>query len=548
MLIVRTTSVDAVVDGRITQRVPRAAGTLSLARLDSAVPGSWITTTDGVTRIAAALVLTPGVNLDIGGGGLTAVQLVGGATAADAAWIYTGGGRLTVHDVTVSSVDPASGQPLPDGPGRPFLQASSGGRLDATNATFSDLGTPAAQTQDRAGVSFGVGSTGSLVRTTLLRNSTGVRLSKSLGVRLEGVTAAESSGDGVMLQGDQGTVLTGVRAERNKNNGVQVSGLSTDRPITGITTTGNGQFGLAVVAQTNPRISGITTQGDGTGGLQLAGDTNPTVTDFAAVDQPVGVLTHVSSSNVTLDRLRITGGGRGIAVEKTTTGLALTASTIENTQTGVSIGGRNTDMRDVVINGSRSGVRVERGASAVTATAVTLNGGQDGVVLVPGTSDVVLRDLVVDGVSNNGIRTASPNAQILGGRISGSSTGIDAEAGATINGTEIAQVDVGIRARSTDLVQADGVSVSAMTSGVNIQDGSRFALTDSRVDALEAVSGDAEYHGLNSLSLPPLNVLGVIGIPLVLLALLLDQVQRFRTRRGGGISPHLPPRLQTGTH
>ena len=38
--------------------------------------------------------------------------------------------------------------------------------------------------------------------------------------------------------------------------------------------------------------------------------------------------------------------------------------------------------------------------------------------------------------------------------------------------------------------------------------------------------------GNNDLSLPPLNTLGIIGVPLVALALLLDQLQRFRARRG----------------
>ncbi len=89
-----------------------------------------------------------------------------------------------------------------------------------------------------------------------------------------------------------------------------------------------------------------------------------------------------------------------------------------------------------------------------------------------------------------------------------------------------------------------------MTSGINVQEGSPFVLTDSRVDALEAVRGQADYQGLNTLSLPPLNVLGVIGIPLVLLALLLDQVQRFRQRQRGGFDRRRlpPPRLQAGMH
>jgi Periplasmic copper-binding protein (NosD) len=331
---------------------------------------------------------------------------------------------------------------------------------------------------------------------------------------------------------------------------VQVSGPSSARPITGITTSGNAKFGVAVFSQQAPQISGIVTQADGYGGLQLSGDTNAVVSDFSAVDQPIGVFNHAGSTNVTLSGLRISGGGRGVMAEKTTDGLTLSGSTIERAQTGVSLGGRNVDLRDVLISNSQSGLRVERGATGVTATAVNVTGGQDGVVVIPGTDGVLLRDLMIDGASSNGVRTSGTNAQIQGGRISNTPTGIDAEAATTINGTEITAVNVGIRARATDLVAADDVTVSAMSSGVTVQEGSPFVLTDSRVDALQAVTGEANYQGLNTLSLPPLNVLGVIGIPLVLLALLLDQVQRFRQRnRPSGDQRRLPPpRLQVGTH
>jgi len=160
----------------------------------------------------------------------------------------------------------------------------------------------------------------------------------------------------------------------------------------------------------------------------------------------------------------------------------------------------------------------------------------------------VLRDIVANGVSNNAVRTASPNAQILGGRITGSSTGIDAEAATIISGTEITEVNTGIRARSADLIAADDVSVSAVTSGINVQDGSVVKLTDSRVDALEAVNGQVELEGLNDLSLPPLNLLGAIGVPLVLLALILDQIRIFRQRRRGGDDQRrLPPALHPHT-
>ena len=151
------------------------------------------------------------------------------------------------------------------------------------------------------------------------------------------------------------------------------------------------------------------------------------------------MLTHVSSTQVTPRAgCGSAAAAAGSSIEKTTDGLALSGSTIERTQTGVSIGGQNVELRDVLIGDSQSGVRIERGAGGVTATALNVTGGQDGVVVVPGTDG---RGAARPGDRRRrrttGCGPPSPNAQILGGRISGSTTGIDAEAATTINGTEI---------------------------------------------------------------------------------------------------------------
>ena len=111
------------------------------------------------------------------------------------------------------------------------------------------------------------------------------------------------------------------------------------------------------------------------------------------------------------------------------------------------------------------------------------------MISTPGTTNLVLQNLVTDGVSSTAIRTFTPDAKITGGRIIGSTTGIDTGAATTITGTTITQVDEGIRARSTDMVKADNVDINAITAGITVADGSPFLLTGSRVDALEAVHG-----------------------------------------------------------
>ena len=145
MVIVRDDTLDLVTQGRLTRRAPRRIGPLTLTTMSRYLPRSWLTIDGGTAVLSAAVVLTPRVVLDIGGD-VGTVRLTGGATVPEAAAIYTGSGRILLHGVTVTSTsltDPASGQPAPATPGRPFIVVSTGGRLDATDVTVTDLGTAA---------------------------------------------------------------------------------------------------------------------------------------------------------------------------------------------------------------------------------------------------------------------------------------------------------------------------------------------------------------------------------------------------------------------
>ncbi len=543
----RSRTVDVVTNGSLTKQVPRRAGVVTMSDLDRYLPNNWLTIDGGNAQLTSAVVLSPGVVMEIGGD-VKEVKLAGGAKPTDAASIYTGSGKLRLKQATVSSFDPGSGQALPVGPGRPFIVVSSNGQLDAVDATISDLGT-STEPDDRPGVLFGINSTGSMVRTTLLRNSTGLKLDRSNGIRLDAVTVNESAVDGLVLRGDKATKLTGIRAERNGANGVLVTGESTDRPITGMATTGNGGFGVVVVGQTKPQITGIVATGDGAGGVRISRSTDAVVSDVAATDEPIGVLAHAGSVRTSLDQLRITNSRRGVVLDKSVTGVTFKASTIEGSDTvAVGVAGKQTELTDLSIKDSGTGVRIERGAIGITAIGLTIAGGKDGVISTPGTTSLVVQNLVADGVSSTGIRTFTPDAQITGGRITGSNTGIDTGAATTITGTTITQVDEGIRARSSDLVKADNIDINAITSGITVAEGSPFVLTGSRIDALEAVHGVVQQQGLNELSLPPLNLLGAIGVPLILLALVLEQINAFRQRSVGTVRRRLPPSLPAGAN
>jgi hypothetical protein len=532
LLVVRSTSVDLITEGRLSRRAPRTAGDLTLPRLSRYVPASWLSISDGTARLAAAVVLTPGTTLDVGGD-VRRLELAGGAGLPDAAALHTGSGRLVLRGVTVTSVDRVSGAPLPASAGRPFVVVSSGGRLEALDTTLSDLGTSEAGDAVRPGVQFNTGSSGSLVRTTVARSSGPLQLSGSQGVRLQDVTVTESADDGLRLDDDRGTVLSGVRAVRNRGDGVHVTGADLDYAVTGITAAENGRFGIAATRLSGSRITGVRTFGNAYGGVELSQADGVTVAELTATDDPIGVYTHIGSTRIVLERLAITGGRRGVAVEKTTKDLVVQASTIDRaTVVGIIVGGSDVELRDVSVSHSRTDVRAERGADGLTAVGLRVTGGQDGVVVSPGATRVVLHDLTAYGVQNDAVRSFSPDTRILGGTITGATTGINVAAPTTISGTVINLVDNGIRTRSAGLVQADDVQVDAIEVGIDAGPGSPLVITRSSVHALESVRGEVQ-GGSNDLSLPPLNLLGAIGIPLVLLALVLQHIHLARQGRAG---------------
>ena len=145
---------------------------------------------------------------------------------------------------------------------------------------------------------------------------------------------------------------------------------------------------------------------------------------------------------------------------------------------------------------------------------------------------------------SDAIRTAGEGTRVVGGHITGGTTGIDTAAATTVTNTRIDQAETGIRSRSKDPVEATGVTIDALDVGVDVGTGSPFVLTDSTVHALQSARGDVVYKGTNDLSLPPLNVLSAIGIPMVALAVVLELVHLLRQKRFGiGRARRRPPTI-----
>jgi hypothetical protein len=69
-----------------------------------------------------------------------------------------------------------------------------------------------------------------------------------------------------------------------------------------------------------------------------------------------------------------------------------------------------------------------------------------------------------------------------------------------------------------------------------------------RLAASSSVRGQVGYAGVNDLSLSPLNVISLIGLPLTLLAVVMEEIHRVRQRRfDRGRGTRRAPALRLGS-
>ena len=546
MVVVRATSINSLVAGTLVRSVLSYSHTVSLSSLAAAIPTSWLTITGDTARLNTVVVLTGGVQLNVDG--IRTLQLVGGIDPRSSAFLATGRGRIHLSGVTITSVDPISGHPVaPDAPGRPYIRVSTGGSLDATDSTLADLGTQTDGTNPgEPALSFDRTATGTLTRIRIERGSTGLLLDQSRGVAVHDVTVSGSANNGIVLRSDRNTDLANVVADHNGGIGVRVEGVGVPRPISGITTVGNHSYGVSVSGQSNVTISNLTLSSDQLGGLELSRVNNSTVHDVTTTDEPTGIFLHVDSTNVVLSALTVNGGRTGVVVEKTTTGLRVADSTIHNASlVGLSYDGRDAEINRLRITDSGTALRVERGAGTLTLNTLGILGGGDGLVTSADTLTVMVKDLSADGVSNDAVRNLGAGMHIIGGQIRGASTALDLQAATTVTAINIRQTGTGVRVRTPEPITLDSIRIDSAGVGVTLRPGDQVDLHNSVVHALYAVrGGDINSQGTNDLSLPPLDLLGAIGLPVILIAVLLELFHLARHRKTNRPRA-LPPTLRT---
>jgi hypothetical protein len=391
LVIVRAHNVDMVGGGHLIRRIARpGAPVVSVRDLSRLLPPDWLAVTDdGTAKLFAALEVGAGTTLDTGAD-VRRMSLAGSADPAKAASVWVGHARLSIHNVDVGSFDRDSSRDQPAGPvmaGRPFIVGGAGSTLDITDAVLHDLGTspPATPTGPgaRAAVGYGPGSTGSISRVELHANSVGIRLSGSHDVHLDTVTVTDSGRDGLMLHGDVNSTLRDVHAVHNGRNGVVVTGASTNRVITGITTLRNTLFGVAVLGQQHPVVADISGSEDRAGGLRLTNTTDAAVTNADLGDEPIGILINGAANRGSrVLGARITGGHDAIVIARGASAADLEGPTITGADhDAITSVGAGTRITGGSITDSRSGINV-RAPAQMTGTTIT--GVTHGIHVGPG--------------------------------------------------------------------------------------------------------------------------------------------------------------------
>jgi hypothetical protein len=534
LIVVRPWVTDIITGGHLTARQGRGGGRLSLRSLAAYLPAGWVSTSGDSAVLSATLALTAGTTLDPG---VANLRLSGGPDAASAASIWVGRGTLTLHNISVTSWDSGTQQAIPAAvAGRPFITVGSGGHLDATDATLSDLGAPASAAGDHhhTGVAFGPGSTGTLVRTKLVRNMIGLKLSGSEKVRLDSVTVDHSGGDGLVLHDDHGTTLKAVDLANNGRNGVLVTGAVAGRSLSGVNAHGNGDFGAAVIRQSGFQVVGLSTFENASGGLRLTGCSVCTVTGTIAAREPIGLLVDGGARQITVNNPRVHGAARGVVLSHGVTDVDIRGLYVDQSSSvGVAIAATGVQLLGTVVSNSTTAVKVSGAAARVTLTDPRITGGRDGIVVAGGASAVTLRNLVAQGVSHNSVIVSSPGVVISGGQIEGGSTGINARAPTSIEGTSVSRVGEGIHVARGVTVHGTRIDVVATHSGIKVDPEGQFILTNSRVRAHESLRGQVVPRETNAITPPPFPWLGGIGVMLIGMAVLLELLRTVLRWRSG---------------
>lgn len=491
LIVIRPGVVDFVRKGVLESRRVPGTAEVPMSWLVAKTAPDWIGRADdlSVVQLKAAVLLAPGTTLRIGRGPKK-VLFTAGDSATSGTWIRGSGATLDIRETALAAADADGGEPADEATARPYLYMGAGGRLDITDSTVTGFGLSGRDPARFSGVTWGKGSTGSAVRTTFQGNRTGVRLSGSTGVRLSDVTAKDSVEDGFVLRQDTGTVTEKLTAQGNGRDGMTVGGTP-GRQLAGVATRDNKRFGVRATPQQGLRLTGADSLHDHSG-IRLLSCRSCTLTDAKVRDTAVALSVSGSGSAVTVTRPELEGG---------TTGISLGADTASTTVTGGAVSGFD---RGVAVSGHR-----------LTITGTQVNDARTGIAVTDKANGTVLRDVTVNGSAF------------------GAGTGVDLRASASLDGLTVSGTHRGVHLAAGVSADAKHLDVLAERKGVQADRAAVLELTDSRVRAPSALTGQGTIlrHGSTEVSLPPFPWLGFAAIMALLAAIALQSVHQVRHRR-----------------
>ncbi|MFE6893576.1 right-handed parallel beta-helix repeat-containing protein [Streptomyces sp. NPDC057694] len=526
LVVLRPGTVALVRRGVVVRRLYPGPGAVTPGWLSANAGKGWITYTPGTQptmRVRAAILLTPGSALQIRPADGT-VLMATGRTAASGTWIK---GSRAVLDLAGATLRSAG-----RGPARPYLAMGAGGRMDIVRSSVTGLGRagPAAQ----SGVTWGRGSTGSAVLSVFHGNRTGLRLTGAHGVRLDRVTVTGSAEDGVVLNGDRGTTVRALSAVAGGRHGVVVGGTD-GRVLTGVATRANRGTGIKITPQRRLTLTAPVSDGDGSGGIRLMSCASCTVRGPVVRATPAALTVLGADSRVTVSEPDLTGDGSG-------TGISLAAGIGGATVHGgraagfaraVEVAGARVVVDGTTLSDCATGVAVRGRAGPVALRGLDVRARRFGITASGTTRGVSLSGVRIGGTTVKGLSSASPGLRVSGGSVTGALTAVDLRGSARLDRLAVSGAGRGMHLAPGARVSAVGLDVLARRKGVDADEGARLDLTDSRVRAAVALSGDGSVrrHGATEISLPPFPWLGLAALVALGLAVLLQTVHQVRHRR-----------------
>lgn len=467
--------------GRIVRTIETAGarGSVDFADLvDRIDDPSWIAEPMPDTfEVRAALVQQTGTRLVIESPAVRELRLV------DLPYVYLGGegAELVLTGTRVRSwlVD-GGGMGTDLSGGRPFVLYDRGSTVEATDASFADLGTDRSRA---TGVTIRRGSSATFLDTDLLGNQIGLSAIEAGEVLVDGGRVASNAGHGLDLRGVDHLTVRDLTVEANGEHGIVVSNSHGEARVAGNIVARNGGNGIVVTDD-------------------IVGD--------------------VVESNTIEDN-----GGDGIVVTDAAS-LTVASNSITGHRVGVRISGEGSAfhlIKDNSIAGGSVGVEAYDGANALAlADNVIRSNRRTGIVMdAPASSS---SDDVISG-SATGVE-ARASTVIEGLEIS------DAEVGVAVKATDRPPVTL-----DSPNIQASDIGVRVDRNGEAVLTGGGFI--DAPRDVLGSHVQEGPERIVSTGGEPTPRTLGILGMGFVVVAFVLELVRKWRLRDLVSLAGNAPP-------